>query len=80
MWRGFSRKTSEKADLVCSCDVVCSELPRAGGLQMNVVFNGKGKISLSRSMVFGKVIWLFVMSALRGLITLPRSMVYGQIF
>ena len=47
--RGFSRKTSEKADLVCSCDVVCSALTRAGGLQMNVVFKGKGQISLPRS-------------------------------
>ena len=60
--RGFSRKTSEKADLVCSCDVVCSALTRAGGLQMNVVFKGKGQISLPRSKVIGKVMWLVVLS------------------
>ena len=78
--RGFSRKTSEKADLVCSCDVVCSALTRADGLQMNVVFKGKGQISLPRAIVFGKVIWLFVMSALRGLITLPRSRYMDRYF
>ena len=42
--------------------MVCSALTRAGGLQMNVVFKGKGQISLPRSKVFGKVMWLFVLS------------------
>ena len=37
-------------------------------------------IALPRSIVFGKVIWLFVMSALRRLITLPRSRYMDRYF
>ena len=33
----------------------------------------EGQIALPRSIVFGKVIWLFVLSVLEGLIALPRS-------
>ena len=36
-------------------------------------------IALPRSIEFGKVIYLFVMSVLEGLIALPRSKVYVKI-
>ena len=81
--RGFSRKTSEKADLVCSCDVVCSALTRAGGLQMNVVFKGKGQISLPRSKVIEKrysdILVLFCLCQ-RKTDYAAAVKVYGQIF
>ena len=60
-------------------------MPRETNLAAAVKSNWKGDvvscfvcvrgelIALPRSIVFGKVIWLFVMSALRGLIALPRS-------
>ena len=37
------------------------------------VYVREGLIALPRSIVFGKVIWLFVLSVLEGLIALPRS-------
>ena len=60
--------------------MVYSALTRAGGLQMNVVFKGKGQISLRGQSIWkGDVFICFV--CVRGeLITLPRSRYMDRYF